>query len=105
MARKKQLDKLSLDMIQCKKDGYGVHYGKWKAAQKPVEIEPDETPDGWRVCAHCGKPFKPKTKRIQLYCEAYCQMEAQRERYRLKHAQYMREYREREARDENEDKD
>ena len=101
MARKKQLDKLSLDMIQCKKDGYGVHYGKWKANQKPVEIEPDDTPDGWRVCAHCGKPFKPKTKRIQLYCEAYCQMEAQRERYRLKHAQYQREWRERKAAEEN----
>lgn len=105
MARKKQLDNLSLDMIQCKKDGYGVHYGKWKANQKPVEIVPGEIPEGWRVCANCGRPFKPKTKRIQYYCEAYCQIEAQKQRDRAKHAKYMQEYREREARHENENKD
>lgn len=101
MAKKKQLDKISLIMIECEKAGFGVQYGRFMATQPPAKIEPEEKPDGWRVCAHCGKPFKPKTKRIQLYCEAYCQIEAQRERYREKHAQYQREWRERKAAEEN----
>ena len=29
MGKDKQQDKLLLDMIQCEKDGFGVHYGKW----------------------------------------------------------------------------
>ena len=49
MARKKILDKLSLDMIECEKAGYGVHYGAWKATQtKPVIIE-KKIPEGWLV--------------------------------------------------------
>lgn len=80
MARKKQLDKLSLDMIECEKAGYGVHYGAWKATQKPVKIEPKGIPEGWLVCEYCGTPFKPKTKRKQFYCGAYCQHEAQKKR-------------------------
>ena len=93
---KKQLDKLSLDMIQCEKDGYGVHYGKWYAAQnRPVKIEPKGLPDGWKKCAYCGKPFKPKTKRIQYYCEAQCQAAAQKLRDKEKRKIYEREGRER----------
>lgn len=92
MAKKKQLDKLSLDMIQCEKDGFGVRYGKWKAAQTPVKIEPKGLPDGWKKCAYCGKPFKPKTKRIQYYCEANCQVAAQREKDKDKRAIYKREW-------------
>ena len=81
MARKKQLDKLSLDMIQCEKDGYGVHYGRWKAAQAPVEIAPKtDIPEGWRICEWCGKPYKPWSKRAQKYCQVYCQNNASRER-------------------------
>lgn len=95
-----ELDKLSLEMIECEKAGYGVHYGKWKAAQKVVVPEQKGIPDGWRVCARCGKPFKPKTKRIQYYCEANCQVEAQREKDRQRHAKYIREYREKQARKE-----
>ena len=83
MARKKkELDKLSLDMIQCEKDGFGVHYGRWKAMQKPVKIEPQGIPEGWLVCAQCGTPFKPKTKRKQYYCGAFCQQQAQTARYK-----------------------
>lgn len=81
MARKKQLDKLSLDMIQCAKDGYGVHYGRWKAAQEPVKIIPrTDIPAGWRKCEWCGTPFKPSTKRPQKFCEAYCQVSASQHR-------------------------
>lgn len=96
MAKKKEPDKLALDMIQCKKDGFGCHYGAWKAAQdNPVKIEKEENeiPDGWRVCEWCGKPYKPKTKRPQKYCECACQYEAAKERGRKKHTEYMRQYR------------
>lgn len=80
MAKKKELDKLSLDMIECEKAGYGCHYGRWKATQKPTKNEPKVINDGWLICKHCGKPFKPKTKRKQIYCEAICQRQAQYER-------------------------
>ena len=90
---KKELDKLSLDMIQCEKDGYGVHYGAWKATQpiaKPNTVE--VLPDGWKLCAHCGKPFKPNVP-YQKYCEALCGREAQTKRYKSKWAAYMKERR------------
>ena len=80
MAKKKELDKLSLDMIECEKAGFGCHYGAWKATQtKPVVIE-KKIPDGWLICEYCGKPYKPKTKRPQKYCEATCQGRASWER-------------------------
>ena len=80
--KKKKLDKLSLDMIECEKAGYGVHYGAWKATQtNPVIIE-KRIPEGWLVCQWCGKPFKPKTKRPQKYCEAICQKQASYQRSR-----------------------
>lgn len=93
MAKKKQLDKLSLDMIQCAKDGFGVHYGAWKATQPVVKIE-KEKPDGFCVCEYCGQWYKPKSKRLQKYCGAYCQIAAQKQRDKEKRAQYMRDYRE-----------
>lgn len=96
MAKKKELDKLSLDMIECEKAGYGCHYGAWKAAQEnPVKVEKkQEIPEGWLVCQHCGKAFKPKTKKLQKFCEPYCQKESQRERDRQRRREYMRKYRE-----------
>ena len=99
MARKKELDKLSLDMIQCKKDGYGCHYGDWYAVQnRPVVIEKNDViPEGWIPCKHCGKYFKPYGR--QLYCEMGCQKAAQKIRDGDKYAEYNREksrrYRER----------
>lgn len=91
MARKKELDKLSLDMIQCKKDGYGCHYGAWRAAQdRPTIIEKKEfIPEGWIPCKHCGKYFKPYSKR-QLYCEIGCQKAAQKIRDGDKWNEYYR---------------
>ena len=100
MARKKQLDNLSLDMIQCKKDGYGVHYGRWKALQPVVEVE-KAIPDNFRSCEYCGQWYKPTSKRAQKYCGAYCQILAQRARDRDKLAKYQREWRERKAINEN----
>lgn len=81
-----KLDKLSLDMIECAKAGFGFHYGAWKATQKPVEIKDPGIPEGWRVCAYCNMTFKPTTKRRQTYCGAYCQREALYERNREKRA-------------------
>ena len=78
-----KLDKLSLDMIECEKAGFGIHYGAWKATQKPVEIEKN-IPEGWRVCAYCNVTYKPTTKRKQTYCGAYCQQQALYERTRAK---------------------
>ena len=98
MAKKtKEPDKLALDMIQCRQDGYGCHYGAWKALQdRPVVIKKkeDEIPDGWKVCLYCRKPFKPKkySNNRQIYCEIECQKSAQRERDREKFREYRREY-------------
>lgn len=93
MSKKKELDKLSLDMIECEKAGYGCHYGKWKAMQEEQQAKKkQEIPDGWRVCEWCGKLYKPKTKRPQKYCEPHCQIKAFQHRNREKNAQYMREW-------------
>ena len=92
--RYKEPDKLALDMMKCKADGYGCHYGHWKAAQEQVQIEKkEEIPEGWMICTHCGKPFKPKVKRVQKYCEPNCANKASRIRRREKHKEYQREWR------------
>lgn len=95
MAKERKLDNIDLDMIQCEKDGYGVHYGRWKATQPIKKPDPVGIPEDWKVCPHCGKAFKPKMKQ-QKYCEAVCCYEAQREREKEKRAAYIREYRARE---------
>ena len=64
---KKELDKLSQEMIQCEADGFGVSYGKWKAVQPPY-IPPEKE---MRVCLFCGKLFEPKTPK-QKYCDTVC---------------------------------
>jgi hypothetical protein len=96
MAKKKEVNKLTLEMIQCEKDGFGVNYGRWKARQSPTKIEPKtDMPEGWKKCAWCGTWFKPKSYRPQKYCEISCQITARDFRLKDKKAQYMREYRKR----------
>ena len=94
--KKKELDKLSLDMIQCKKDGYGCHYGDWYAAQnRPVVIKKkDEIPEGYKACIRCGKLFKPNKfcNGKQIYCDIDCQRAAQRERSKAKRKEYYQNY-------------
>ena len=71
---KKKLDQLTLDVIQCEKDGYGCHYGRWKAAQPPKPQTPPELPEGWLICPQCGKWFKPTRRNSnQKFCNMYCQ--------------------------------
>ena len=74
------MDNLARDMIACRKAGFGVSYGKWKATQPPKEEKPKTIESGWRVCEYCGKPYKPKTRRPQKYCEIYCQQMASYDR-------------------------
>ena len=79
------MDNLSKCMIQCKKDGFGVHYGAWRAAQGMVLVVQDNgIPEGFMKCQYCGKLFKPYNKRAQKYCEAYCQRRASFERCKQK---------------------
>ena len=79
---KRHLDQLDLDMIQCEKDGYGVHYGAWRAAKdagllgKPAEKRPSNPPDltGQQkrlFCIRCGKPVPDNTQQ-RLYCGGEC---------------------------------
>ena len=78
------MDYLSKCMIQCKKDGYGCHYGAWRAAQGGVFLMKEDTiPDGWKKCEHCGDVYKP-TRSDQKYCGAYCQSQAAYERSKNK---------------------
>ena len=92
MAKKKAMDKLAQDAAAAL--AAGMSYGKWKAMQTPVAIEKkEETPEEWRTCKCCGKPFKPnKYGKRQLYCEVECQKADQRERDRDKIREYNREY-------------
>ena len=69
---KKELDKLSLEMIQCERDGFGVSYGRWKATQKPVKIEPVGISENTPKCPECGAYiFHPRHN--QIYCCFDCQ--------------------------------
>lgn len=96
MAKKKELDNLSLDMIRCKADGFGCHYGHWKALHEKTAPDKEEcAPQGWLICKHCGKPFKPKARRVQKYCEAQCQRAAAEIRNLEKKRAYARAYQER----------
>lgn len=79
------MDNLAKCMIQCKKDGYGCHYGAWRAAQRGVFIMKEDTiPDGWKKCEHCGELFKPTKRSDQRFCGAYCQRQKADKRYREK---------------------
>ena len=80
------MDNLSKCMVQCEKDGFGVHYGRWRATQEDVQII-GKVPDGWRKCKHCGKTFKPYNN--QLYCEVRCQNMASRKREKDRKAQLI----------------
>lgn len=73
------MDNLAKDAAAALKAG--MSYGRWKAMQDPVVIE-RKIPDGWQVCRCCGKPFKPKKRGTQKYCDNYCMRRVVNERYR-----------------------
>ena len=98
MGNKKELDNLSLDMIQCKKDGFGCNYGEWKATQsRPVVIEKKEIEPkfGYGICKHCGKQFIKTSNIRRFYCDSVCQHDAQVEKRKEKRREYFRAYAER----------
>ena len=85
----RRLDKLDLEMIQCEKDGYGVHYGRWKAAKdagllrRPVAKKPVNPPEitgqqKRHFCVRCGE-MVPDNTRQRLYCSKECAKRAQAE--------------------------
>lgn len=70
------MDNLSMEMIQCRKDGFGCHYGQWKAQQerkpiKPVKVETEGTK---RICEYCGKEFVYFTKHNRKFCGDICRI-------------------------------
>lgn len=94
MAKKRKLDKLDLEMIECEKAGFGCHYGRWKATQPIKKPDPVDIPEDWKTCPYCGKAFKPRLPQ-QKYCEAMCGVYANREK---KYA-YVKAYKERKKAD------
>ena len=95
--KKKEMDNLAKDAAAAL--AAGMSYGKWKAMQdRPVVIEKkEETPDGWKVCPHCGTSYKPNKwgSGRQIYCDVTCQKAAQSIRRSEKNAERQKRYRER----------
>ena len=86
---KKKLDKLSKDMIQCAKDGFGVHYGRWKATQEiVVPVVEKKLPAGWKKCEACGRPIK--SGKGKKFCDEVCRLSVYHKSDKYK--EYMRNY-------------
>lgn len=79
------MDNLSRCMILCEKEGYGPHYGIWRATKGEAPIFEVEvvTPEGWKKCEYCGDQFKP-SRSDQKFCGAYCQSKASNKRCKKK---------------------
>lgn len=76
MQENMQTDKLTQEAIAAR--AAGMTYGKWKAMQPRVEIDPNIIPDGWKACEYCGKGFKPAHGK--RFCDIECRTRAYRER-------------------------
>ena len=86
MPKKKETDKLILDMRKCEKAGFGVHYGDWMATQpQTVKVDTDVAPKGWKQCLWCRGYYKPK-RSDQKYCDIFCQSRAQYARDKARRA-------------------
>jgi hypothetical protein len=72
MAETKEMDKLSQDAMAARRAG--MSYGKWKAMQDPVVIEPKPDRKVVRrgVCRYCGKDFAMYDHRFRVYCSEEC---------------------------------
>ena len=68
---KKEPDKLAQEVHQAL--AAGMSYGKWKAMQEPVKIEPKNLPIGieTKTCAYCGAEFYSEDPR-KKYCGIRC---------------------------------
>ena len=95
MGRKKKPDKWVLMMRQCEKEGFGIHYGHWKAAQEavaPVKAAEETFPDHWPKCDCCGKPYE-RGRKNQRFCSGLCREKSYQEVNRERLIQYARDYR------------
>ena len=80
------MDNLDRCMILCEKEGFGVHYGAWRATKgiEPVFEVEVKIPEGWKACLYCGKIFKPAKRSDQKFCDAVCQSKASNKRFKRK---------------------
>lgn len=99
MAKKQEPDKLEQEVSQA--IAAGMTYGRWKALQPPAQTESKPIPDGWLVCEYCGKPFKPRIKTAQRFCEVGCQKRAYSEKHKKKNAAYVAQHRAKKGRSKN----
>ena len=82
-----ELDQLTEDALEARK--CGMTYGKYKASQQPVKIEPrEEKPlvgTETKICEYCGCEYIPDDRRKRRTCGAYCrkllQSREMREKY------------------------
>ena len=84
------MDRLAMNAMLARQAG--MSYGKWKALQPVLPPEPKPTPEGWRECLVCGKPFKPRGG-AQKYCDLSCREKHHDKQKNAKRAEYMRQYR------------
>ena len=106
MAKKKAMDNLAKDAAAAL--AAGMSYGKWKAIHGDTrdvnETKEVIVQEGWSICVHCGKVFKPRTRRPQKYCDTVCQEDALHERDREKYLARSREYQRRKREEERKQK-
>ena len=80
MEKKNKPDKLAQEAAQAL--AAGMSYGKWKALQPRVEIDPIAIPAGFRACEYCGKAFV--AKQGKRFCDNECRMIAYKARTKQK---------------------
>lgn len=84
MAKKKYPDKLSQEVAQAL--AAGMSYGKWKAMQPVVPIEPKKPLEIYKefTCEICGSKIIRVDGRNQKYCSANCRYIAYERQKRAK---------------------
>lgn len=84
MAKKKELDKLTRENMQAL--AAGMSYGKWKAMQPVVPIEPKKPLEIYKefTCEICGRTIIRFDGRTQKYCGANCRYIAYERQKRAK---------------------
>ena len=83
------MDRLAMDAMLARQEK--MSYGKWKAMQQPVK-EKKSSPEDWRKCEYCGKPFKKKFSK--KFCDTECRENFHREEYNAYKREYIKKRRE-----------
>lgn len=83
------MDNLARDAMLANRSG--VSYGRWKAENPSTAPEKvDEIPQGWKICEHCGKPFKERFGK--RFCDIECRTQASREKDLAIKREYYRKW-------------